>query len=102
MIPARGVYVVGVDLQGKSMYGMMNIGVRPTVSAGLSETMEVHIFGVMGDLYGETLRVQFLKRLRDEKRFSNIQELTEQLRRDREDSMRYLSHLTPSPLVQRT
>jgi len=102
MIPARGVYVVGVDLRGKSMYGMMNIGVRPTVSAGLSETMEVHIFGVTGDLYGETLQVQFLQRLRDEKRFGSVQELIEQLRRDREDSMRYLSNLTPSPLVQRS
>jgi riboflavin kinase/FMN adenylyltransferase len=102
MIPARGVYVVGVDLRGKSMYGMMNIGVRPTVSAGLSETMEVHVFGVAGDLYGETLRVQFLKRLRDEKRFGSIQELVDQLSRDREDSMHYLAQLATSTLVQRT
>ena len=73
------------------MFGMMNIGVRPTVSAGLSETMEVHIFGFSGDLYGETIRITFLKRLRDEKRFAGVEALVEQLGKDREAALEYIS-----------
>jgi riboflavin kinase/FMN adenylyltransferase len=99
MIPARGVYVVGVDVGGRSMFGMMNIGVRPTVSAGLSETMEVHVFGFSGDLYGETLRITFLKRLRDEQRFGSVAELVEQLGKDREAALQCVSQFNTTTFV---
>jgi riboflavin kinase/FMN adenylyltransferase len=67
---------------------MMNVGVRPTVSDGTRETIEVHLFGFEGELYGKKLRVTFLRRLRDEKRFSGVEDLVAQLREDREQALR--------------
>lgn len=91
-LPAHGVYVVAVGWKGATYPGMLNIGVRPTVNTTRAETMEVHLFDFSGDLYGETLRVVFLQRLRDERRFANLEELVAQLRRDRETSLEVLSH----------
>jgi riboflavin kinase/FMN adenylyltransferase len=92
-LPAHGVYVVAVGWKGATYFGMLNIGVRPTVNPGRAETMEVHLFDFSGDLYGETLRVVFLQRLRDERRFANLEELVAQLRRDRDASHEVLAHL---------
>ncbi len=91
-LPAYGVYVVAVGWKGATYSGMLNIGVRPTVNLSRAETMEVHLFDFSGDLYGETLRVVFLQRLRDERRFPNLEELVAQLRRDREASLEVLTH----------
>jgi riboflavin kinase/FMN adenylyltransferase len=101
MIPARGVYVVAVEVGNRQMFGMMNIGIRPTVSAGLSETMEVHIFDFSGDIYGESIRITFLRRLRDEQRFSGVSELVAQLGRDREASMEFLSRLNATTFIHK-
>lgn len=92
-LPAHGVYVVAVGWNGVTLFGMLNIGVRPTVNTGTTETMEVHLFDFSKDLYGETLRVMFLQRLRDERRFANLEELVAQLRRDRDASRDVLAHL---------
>jgi riboflavin kinase/FMN adenylyltransferase len=67
-------------------YGMMNIGVRPTVSTEGRETLEVHLFDFNGDLYGARLSVSFLRRLRDERRFESPEALAVQLARDREEA----------------
>jgi riboflavin kinase/FMN adenylyltransferase len=96
VVPAHGVYLVGVTTGDVQRYGMMNIGVRPTIAEGSKETIEVHLFDFSGDLYGKQITVAFLRRLRDERRFSSLQELTEQLQRDREESMRYLSEVVKS------
>jgi riboflavin kinase/FMN adenylyltransferase len=88
LIPARGVYAVAVETPGGQFFGMMNVGVRPTVSDGTRETIEVHLFGFEGELYGKKLRVTFLRRLRDEKRFSGVEDLVAQLREDREQALR--------------
>lgn len=94
IIPARGVYLVGAEVRGLRLYGMMNIGVRPTVTAGVAETAEVHLFDFSGELYGETVTVTFLRRLRDEQRFANVEELVRQLARDREYALRILADQT--------
>lgn len=86
IIPARGVYAVKVRIGATEYAGMMNIGVRPTVSAGGVETVEVHVLDFSRDLYGETVAVTFIKRLRDEQRFSSITELAAQLARDRDSA----------------
>ena len=88
VIPGRGVYAVTASTEAWTKHGMMNIGVRPTVGAGLAETREVHLFGFSGELYGTTLRVQFLSRLREERRFDSLQALVAQLREDRAEAMR--------------
>ena len=91
IVPARGVYLVKAAFGKDLRYGMLNIGVRPTVSEGTNETIEVHLLGFSGDLYGTTIKVWFLRRLREERRFSSLQELTAQLHRDREDALRYIA-----------
>lgn len=84
VIPAKGVYAVLVHLQGASespLAGMMNIGERPTFN-GADLRLEVHILDFDADLYGSILRVEFVERLRDERKFASVQELVEQLSRD--------------------
>ena len=93
LIPARGVYVVHGVWGTTSRYGMMNIGVRPTVADGLRETIEVHLFGHQGELYGTELRVEFIARLREEKRFPSLEALVQQLEEDRKESHRILERM---------
>jgi riboflavin kinase/FMN adenylyltransferase len=92
-LPAYGVYVVAIGWNGRTYFGMMNIGVRPTVNPSHRETMEVHLFDFSGELYGETLHVVFLRRLRDEQRFGSLAQLIAQLHRDRDASREVLAHL---------
>lgn len=83
IVPADGVYAVYVSGPGFTRRAaMMNIGVRPTVD-GRRHMLEVHIIDFEGDLYGDRLRVEFARRLRDEKRFASIEELKKQLSEDR-------------------
>lgn len=85
VIPKNGVYAVNVILEGdKNIYrGMMNIGYRPTFTDQNRISKEVHILGFDQDIYGKVLRVDFLKRIRDEKQFSGIDALRTQLQEDR-------------------
>jgi riboflavin kinase/FMN adenylyltransferase len=103
VIPARGVYVVEAEVSGESKQGMMNIGVRPTLTDGGRLTLEAHLFGVERDLYGERVRVSFLVRLREEKRFASAQDLVRQLHQDKEEAQRLVrrppdSELDTTPL----
>lgn len=86
IIPPSGVYAVDVTLPaGTVARGMANIGVRPTVdAAGAPVSFEVHILDFSGNLYGEVIEVSFLRLLRNEKHFSSIEELREQLAGDAE------------------
>lgn len=90
IIPGRGVYLVGVLLHDKRWYGMMNIGVRPTVTSGANLSMEVHVFGLSEDLYGEPVEVTFIRKLRDEQKFASLEQLMQQLNKDKETSLRYI------------
>lgn len=83
IVPADGVYAVLVSGPSFSRRpGMMNIGVRPTVD-GRYRVLEVHVIDFDGDLYGQQLNVEFVARIRDERRFASIEELAKQLSRDR-------------------
>ncbi|MDX1639025.1 MAG: bifunctional riboflavin kinase/FAD synthetase [Balneolaceae bacterium] len=82
IIPKDGVYAVKVRLDGEWHGGMMNIGTRPTFDEKENRTLEVNIFEFDQDIYGKTLQVRFVKRIRDEKKFSGVDELVEQLKRD--------------------
>ena len=83
LVPGRGVYVVEVQVLGKTWRGMTNIGLRPTVG-GTFTTIETHILDFDEDIYGLPLRITFLKRLRDEVHFPSLDALKEQLAKDRE------------------
>jgi riboflavin kinase/FMN adenylyltransferase len=88
VVPARGVYAVAAEVKGEHRYGMTNIGTRPTVSSGQATMIEVHLFDYDRDIYGETVNIAFLRRLRDEKKFGSLEELTAQLHRDRDEARR--------------
>lgn len=92
LLPGNGVYLVEVVLEGTLRHGMCNIGTRPTVG-GSSVTVETHIFDFDEDIYGLDLRVAFLERIREEKRFSSLSELSAQLSRDRETCLQRLQGL---------
>lgn len=80
-LPADGVYFVRAVRKNDTLYGMMNIGFRPTL-AGQTRSLEVHFFNFHENLYGETLAIEFLQHIREEKKFSSLEKLKEQLRRD--------------------
>jgi riboflavin kinase / FMN adenylyltransferase len=83
IVPESGVYLVRVTLSSRAEYfGMMNIGVNPTVSDNSIPSIEVHLLDYSGDLYGQELQVKVLSRLRDEVKFDNLEELKNQLSKD--------------------
>jgi riboflavin kinase/FMN adenylyltransferase len=96
-IPGDGVYLTRVAVGGEQRYGIMNIGVRPTVSAGTQRIIEVHILDFSRDIYGELLAVTFLRRLRDERKFASLAELVEQLGKDRDQARHLITSLSYSP-----
>lgn len=89
-IPQDGVYVVEVRWNGVSYGGMLNIGTRPTIGQTNRKTIEVHLFGHSGDLYDEQLQVSFIRKIRDEMRFNNLEELRKQLYLDQKDALEIL------------
>ena len=84
-IPKNGVYKVDVHLNENLYEGIMNIGYKPTVSDGTKQSLEVHIFGFNDDIYDAVLSVHFKKFIRDEIKFSSIEELIQQISKDIED-----------------
>jgi riboflavin kinase/FMN adenylyltransferase len=92
MVPSNGVYLTRVHTIGQDFHGMTNIGTRPTVT-GVTEgealsrkvrTVETHIFDFDEEIYGLDIRIEFLQRIRDERRFASLAELQRQLVADRE------------------
>ncbi len=81
LIPPPGVYGVKVITKGKSFFGAMNIGRNPTFE-DKELSVEVHLFDFSGDLYGEILKVEVLKFVREEKKFASPEELSLQIRND--------------------
>ena len=88
-VPKDGVYAVRVKMNGDSYFGMLNIGLRPTIESVLITTnIEVHIFDFNQKIYNQTITVSFVKRIRDEKKFKGLDELTQQLEKDRNEVKR--------------
>ena len=82
LTPKKGAYLVKAQMENTDHYGMLNIGVRPTVN-GVDETIEVHFFDWDKDLYGRTLEIEFLDFLREEQRFESVSALKAQLSQDK-------------------
>jgi riboflavin kinase/FMN adenylyltransferase len=79
----NGVYCSRVYVEGEVYVAMTNVGVRPSVD-GSKRLLETHLFGFEGLLYGLTLRVELLEKIRDERKFSSVDELREQIAKDSE------------------
>ena len=86
LVPADGIYAVSVDVRGKIHKGMMSIGLNPTVN-GKGRTIEVNILDFNDEIYGEKIGINFRDWLREEKKFSDLEELKMQLGRDREATL---------------
>ena len=83
LVPAGGVYLVEVETLERRLYGMCNIGYRPTVSPDRRLTIETHIFDFDEDIYGLDIRISFVRKIRDERRFDSLSALARQLESDR-------------------
>ena len=83
LIPKNGVYLVKSFLKDRLIYGMMNIGTRPTVN-GVNQTIEVHYLDFNEDLYNQQLTVEVLEFIRDEHKFDSLDALKDQIQKDKE------------------
>ncbi len=92
LIPADGVYVVKVSLQHQTYYGMLNIGVKPTLQNFNYKSVEVNLFDFDKDIYDEVINIEFLHRLRNENKFNSLNELRQQLTNDKKQALRYLQN----------
>ena len=89
--PKRGVYASLVTLEsGTVYYGVTNIGVKPTVGDDYIVASETWIPGFSGNLYGTTPKIELIHYIRQEQKFSNLQVLGEQIRRDKEQAFQLL------------
>ena len=90
LIPAGGSYAVKIIYADHEYRGMLNIGMRPTVD-GTKQAIEVHIFDFDTEIYDEVLEVKFIRLIRYEKKFENVEALSKQLAIDKEVALKYLS-----------
>ena len=91
VIPRYGVYATANLIEGVWRRSITNVGVRPTFTGDREPSIESYIFDFDGDLYGDVLRVRFLHRIRDEKKFSGIEELRAQIEKDTRTALNYFS-----------
>jgi riboflavin kinase/FMN adenylyltransferase len=92
VIPRSGVYVTATLIDGQWRRSVTNIGTRPTFDSAGEGSVETFVIDWSGDLYGDVLRVRFLHRLRDEQKFSSVDELKSQIERDVTRAHHYFEH----------
>ena len=92
LIPNNGVYIAKSVLNGKTVFGMMNIGTRPTVD-GTKQTIEINFFDFKQDLYEKKITISLLHRMRSEQKFESIDELKNQLGKDKKTALAFIENL---------
>lgn len=92
LIPKNGVYIVKSYYNNKDIFGMMNIGNRPTVN-GDNQTIEVNFFDFDENIYGQKLTITLLNRIRDEQKFASVDDLKMQLNEDKATSLQFIQNL---------
>jgi riboflavin kinase/FMN adenylyltransferase len=92
LIPLKGVYIVSSQINEQMVYGMMNIGVNPTVG-GEHLSVEIHYLNFDADLYDQKISVSILKRLRDEEKFDSLSLLKVQIKKDQTQTLSYIEEL---------
>lgn len=90
LIPGDGVYAVKVEVRNEYHFGMMNIGMRPTVN-GIGRTQEVNIFDFNDDIYGEKIKVEIIDFIRKEQKFNGLDELKNQINLDKQATLNILN-----------
>lgn len=99
LLPPEGVYAVRVQTPGGPLGGMMNLGPRPTFGDSAT-SLEAHLFDTDGNFYGSHIRIDFVARLRETRKFASAEQLTAQLRNDERDARNALT-LLQSPRTLR-
>lgn len=91
IIPAKGVYAVRINHYGEFYSGMMNVGTRPSIDESNQKiSVEVHLFDFSEEIYGQTLEVNFIERIRDEKKFDSKSLLVDEIKKDKVRAERIL------------
>lgn len=88
LIPKNGVYVVSAIVNNQTIFGMMNIGIKPTLGDNV-QTIEVHLLDFSEDIYGQEIQVNVIERLRDEQKFESFEALKSQLEIDKTNTLDY-------------
>lgn len=92
LIPKNGVYVVTVNVNQQTVFGMMNIGIKPTLGEN-KLSIEVHLLNFEKDIYNQKIQVNILVRLRDEHKFESFEALKLQLEVDKQNTIQYFENL---------
>ena len=90
IIPKNGVYLVKTKINSKTYFGMMNIGIRPTVG-GTNKSLEIHFFNFKDNIYGKNVSIEIIKKIRDEEKFSSIDQLKIQLKKDEQFCLKLIN-----------
>jgi riboflavin kinase/FMN adenylyltransferase len=93
LLPPHGVYATTLTIEGTVWPGLTNIGLRPTFGE-TEPTIETHVLGYQGDLYGKRVRLGFVLRLRDERRFEDVDALRAQIDADQRRAVRLFTRLS--------
>ena len=88
VVPDHGIYACLAEVGGERRIAAVNVGVRPTFQTGRGLLVEAFLLDFDGDIYGQELRLDFLERLRGEKRFDSVEALVEQMHRDVDEARR--------------
>jgi riboflavin kinase/FMN adenylyltransferase len=94
LVPPNGVYATAATIDGRVYPSVTNIGQRPTFGDQMATTIETHVMSQTLDLYGRPLRVAFVQRLRDERKFPDLESLQEQISADVRRAMRLFDRLS--------
>ena len=90
IIPKNSVYLVKTKINSNTYFGMMNIGIRPTVG-GTNKSLEIHFFNFKDNIYGKNVSIEIIKKIRDEEKFSSIDQLKIQLKKDEQFCLKLIN-----------
>lgn len=90
LIPKQGVYIAKTNINNQIVYGMMNIGLNPTIDSNNKQSIEIHLFNFNETIYKKKLVVELLDRIRDEQKFDSVKDLKIQLQNDKKTSLNYI------------
>ena len=90
IIPKNGVYLVKTKINSNTYFGMMNIGIRPTVG-GTNKSLEIHFFNFKDNIHGKNVSIEIIKKIRDEEKFSSIDQLKIQLKKDEQFCLKLIN-----------
>ncbi len=90
VVPQRGVYAARVIIGGDRFFAVANVGTKPTVN-DKKPNIEAYIFGFDGEIYGDEIKIEFCKKLRDIKKFENTEQLSQQIERDKHTAEEYFN-----------